>query len=123
MWMSRQEIKDGLLVFVGSTTPRFWSWGGLPYDWMVIAQLFGSRNDLSAVSSIAAARGLLLVEDCAQCYDGTARRLGTADVEMYSFGTIKTATCLGGGVLLVRDPALRVRIRMRQDRYPIQPTA
>ena len=41
VWMSRQEIKDGLLVFVGSTTPRFWSWGGLPYDWMVIAQLFG----------------------------------------------------------------------------------
>ena len=41
---------------------------------------------------------------------------------MYSFGTIKTATCLGGGVLLVRDPVLRARIRMRQDRYPIQPT-
>jgi len=41
VWMSRQEIKDGLLAFVGDTTPRFWSWGGLPYDWMDIAQLFG----------------------------------------------------------------------------------
>ena len=89
---------------------------------VVIAQLFGSRNDLSAVSSIAAARGLLLVEDCAQCYDGTARRLGTADVEMYSFGTIKTATCLGGAVLLVRDPGLRAAIRNRQDDLPIQST-
>ncbi len=41
VWMSRREIKDRLLAFVGDTTPRFWSWGGLPYDWMVIAQLFG----------------------------------------------------------------------------------
>ena len=45
-----------------------------------------------------------------------------ADVAMYSFGTIKTATCLGGAVLLIRDPTLRARIRIRQDRYPIQPT-
>ena len=36
---------------------------------------------------------------------------------------LAAGTCLGGGVLLVRDPALRARIRMRQDRYPIQPTA
>ena len=41
VWMSRREIKDGLLAFVGYAPPRFWSWGGLPYDWMVIAQLFG----------------------------------------------------------------------------------
>lgn len=40
-WMSRQQIKSELLAFVGDAVPRFWSWGGLPYDWMVIAQLFG----------------------------------------------------------------------------------
>jgi dTDP-4-amino-4,6-dideoxygalactose transaminase len=89
---------------------------------VVIAQLFGTRSDLTAVASLATARGLLLIEDCAQSYDGTHRQLGVADLEMYSFGTIKTATCLGGGVLLVRDAALRARIRMKQYRYPIQPT-
>ena len=63
---------------------------------VVIAQLFGARSDLTAVASFAAARGLLLIEDCAQCYDGADRRFGVADVAMYSFGTIKTATCLAG---------------------------
>ena len=40
VWMSRDQIKDALVAFVGDTVPRFWSWGGTPYDWMVIAQLF-----------------------------------------------------------------------------------
>lgn len=40
VWMSRQAIKRGLLDLVGDETPRFWSWGGAPYDWMVMAQLF-----------------------------------------------------------------------------------
>jgi perosamine synthetase len=90
---------------------------------VVIAQLFGARADLTALASLAAARGLLLVEDCAQCYDGADRRLGPVDIAMYSFGTIKTATCLGGAVLLVRDPVLARMIRTRQDSYPTQPTS
>ena len=89
---------------------------------VVIAQLFGARADLTALASLAAARGLLLVEDCAQCYDGADRRLGPVDIAMYSFGTIKTATCLGGAVLLVRDPVLLKTMRTRQDSYPAQPT-
>ena len=40
---------------------------------------------------------------------------------MYSFGTIKTATCLGGAVLLVADPAVRAAMVDRQRRYPVQP--
>ncbi|HEY9290183.1 MAG TPA: 3'-5' exoribonuclease [Microlunatus sp.] len=39
-WMSRAAIRQGLLDFIGDAAPRFWSWGGLPYDWLVIAQLF-----------------------------------------------------------------------------------
>jgi perosamine synthetase len=88
---------------------------------VVIAQLFGARANLTALASIAKIRGLLLVEDCAQCYDGADRRLGPVDIAMYSFGTIKTATCLGGAVLLVRDPMLQKRIRTRHDSYPTQP--
>jgi 3' exoribonuclease, RNase T-like len=40
VWMSREKIRYALLDFVGETVPRFWTWGGAPYDWMVIAQLF-----------------------------------------------------------------------------------
>ena len=62
-----------------------------------------------------------MIEDCAQCYDGVGGDLRSADVAMYSFGTIKTATCLGGAVLLVADPAVRGAMVDRQRRYPVQP--
>ena len=39
-WMSRVEMKDRLVQFVGSDEPRFWSYAAAPWDWMAIAQLF-----------------------------------------------------------------------------------
>jgi len=39
---------------------------------------------------------------------------------MFSFGPIKTATALGGGIICVRDSELRERMRMRQAAWPIQ---
>lgn len=39
-WMSRSAIRSRLIDFIGDVTPRFWAWGGLPYDWLVVAQLF-----------------------------------------------------------------------------------
>lgn len=88
---------------------------------LVYAHLLGARADLTGLAGVAAARELLLVEDRAQSYDGTDRRLGPhADVAMYSFGTIKTASCFGGGVLLVRDPRLRDRMRAGQQAWPRQ---
>lgn len=44
VWRSRCRMKDDLLAFVGAETPRFWSWGGTPYDWLVMAQLFPLRE-------------------------------------------------------------------------------
>ena len=88
---------------------------------LVYAHLLGARADLTGLAEVGAARGLLLVEDRAQSYDGIDRQLGPhADVAMYSFGTIKTASCFGGGVLLVRDPRLRDRMRTRQQAWPRQ---
>ena len=88
---------------------------------LLYAHLLGARSDVAALAEVTASSGLLLVDDRAQAYDGTDRRLGPhADVAMYSFGTIKTASCLGGGVLLVRDPRLRARLRARQHDWPRQ---
>ena len=39
---------------------------------------------------------------------------------MFSFGTIKTATALGGGLLCVRDADVLRRMRELQAGYPIQ---
>ena len=39
---------------------------------------------------------------------------------MYSFGTLKTSTALGGAVLRVRDPGALRSMREIQSGYPIQ---
>jgi hypothetical protein len=71
---------------------------------VLVAHLFGGRMDLGGIAKFARDRGLLLVEDCAQAFQGP-KRMGdpAADVSMYSFGTLKTSTALGGSVLRVGD--------------------
>ncbi|GAA1434883.1 hypothetical protein GCM10009616_30470 [Microlunatus lacustris] len=87
------------------------------------AQLLGASDDVGELAALARRHGLLLVEDRAEAYDGRDRALGPhADVVLHSFGTIKTLTCFGGGVVLVRDPALRARMRRAQRAWPTQST-
>lgn len=91
----------------------------------VIAQLFGARVDLRPYRALCDARGLLLVDDDAQGFTGMERlRAGTAGhASLHSFGSIKTATALGGGLLRVRDAALRDRVREVTRAWPEQSTA
>jgi len=86
---------------------------------VLVAHLFGGRMDLDGVAKFARERGLLLVEDCAQAFQGP-ERMGdpAADVSMYSFGTLKTSTALGGAVLRVRDREVLGRMRGIQASYP-----
>ena len=88
---------------------------------VLVAHLFGGRMDLPPVARFARERGLLLVEDCAQAFQGPDTMGGsTADVSMYSFGTLKTSTALGGAVLSVRDREVLGRMRDIQASYPVQ---
>ncbi|CAA9433960.1 hypothetical protein AVDCRST_MAG82-2324 [uncultured Rubrobacteraceae bacterium] len=88
---------------------------------VLVAHLFGGRMDLGPVVRFAKERGLLLVEDCAQAFQGPEAVGDTAaDVAMYSFGTLKTATALGGAVLRVRDRGVLRRMRESQDVSPVQ---
>ena len=88
---------------------------------ILIAHLFGGRIDLDPLVELAREHGLLLLEDCAQAYCGPGfRGHPQADVSMFSFGPIKTATALGGAVLRVRDADLRRAMQMRQAAYPVQ---
>lgn len=91
---------------------------------IVVTHLYGGRMDLDPIVDLARDGGLLLIEDCAQAYagrgyDGHPR----SDVTMFSFGPIKTATALGGGLLRVRDESLRNRMRALQGDYPVQSRA
>jgi perosamine synthetase len=88
---------------------------------VLVAHLFGGRIDLDAFIDSAKTRGLTVVEDCAQAYVGPEfRGHPRADLSLFSFGTIKTATALGGGLAVVRDPALLERMRSRQAGYDVQ---
>jgi len=44
-WMSRQQIVEAILQFVGPEPPEFWGYFA-DYDWVVFCQLFGTMADL-----------------------------------------------------------------------------
>jgi perosamine synthetase len=88
---------------------------------VVVAHLFGGRVDLRPIAALLQGRNALLVEDCAQSLG--PRGLvpdPVADVSMFSFGTIKTSTALGGAVLSVADAGLAARMEERQRSWPRQ---
>lgn len=88
---------------------------------ILVAHLFGTRQPLAPVLEIARQHGLLVAEDCAQAFAGRHfTGHAEADISMFSFGSIKTATALGGAVLRVRDGKTLNRMRQLQERYPVQ---
>jgi dTDP-4-amino-4,6-dideoxygalactose transaminase len=88
---------------------------------IVIAHLFGGRISMDPIVELAKEHGLLVIEDCAQAFDGgTYRGHPDGDVSMFSFGPIKSSSALGGAILRVRDAELRRRMRDRQAGYPGQ---
>jgi dTDP-4-amino-4,6-dideoxygalactose transaminase len=78
---------------------------------VLVAHLFGTRIDLSAVAEVARRHNVWLVEDCAQAYAGpTWTGSSAADVSLFSFGPIKTQTALGGALVALRDAAVREKM-------------
>jgi dTDP-4-amino-4,6-dideoxygalactose transaminase len=89
---------------------------------LVVAHLFGTRVDLAPLAEATRRHGLLLVEDCAQSFRGPGDDGDPlADVSLFSFGAIKTASALAGAILRVRDAELAARMRALQTRRPPQP--
>jgi len=87
----------------------------------VVAHLFGARVDLRPSYEFSQKHNILLIEDCAQAYDGSINRGSEfADIAMFSFGPIKTKTCLGGAVLSIKDVTLRERMREILATYNVQ---
>jgi perosamine synthetase len=88
---------------------------------LLVAHLFGSLVDTEPLVAFARARGLELWEDGAQAFAGDAwRGHPESALVLWSFGTIKTATALGGGVALVRDAGTRARMSELAAAWPVQ---
>lgn len=88
---------------------------------ILAAHLFGSRMPMSPILEIARRHKLLVIEDCAQAFAADGYR-GDAesDVSLFSFGPIKTATALGGGILRFRDHELGRRVREHTRQWRAQ---
>ncbi|MCR9201648.1 MAG: aminotransferase class V-fold PLP-dependent enzyme [Planctomycetaceae bacterium] len=88
---------------------------------ILVAHLLGVVADVTPICDFARRHSLMVIEDCAQAYAGTAYRgHEQADVSMFSFGPIKTATALGGALLRVRSNSVRNQMRQLQGTYPVQ---
>jgi perosamine synthetase len=88
---------------------------------VVPTHLYGLPCDMDAVLGIAARHNLRVIEDCAHAlgatYDG--RPVGTlGDAGFFSFQTLKPLNLYGGGLALIRDPAVAARVRRLADAEP-----
>jgi perosamine synthetase len=101
---------------------------------VVVAHLWGRRVNMNATIAFARVHGVDVIEDCAEAFSGTPRChhhrhvasgmpwIGhpSSDLVLFSFGTIKHATALGGGIALVRDATVRSTMQQLQSHYPVQ---
>ena len=76
---------------------------------IVLIHMSGAPGNVEAVEKIARARGLFLLEDCAQCLGGSigGRKVGTwGDIAIFSFQMNKNMTAGEGGGLVTSDELL-----------------
>jgi dTDP-4-amino-4,6-dideoxygalactose transaminase len=90
---------------------------------VVPTHLYGLPCDMDAILAIAARHGLAVIEDCAHALGArqNGRAAGTfGDAAIFSFQTLKPLNTYGGGAAIVRDPALRARVRAlaEAERWP-----
>lgn len=82
---------------------------------IVVVHLYGQTADLDALAALAARRGLILIEDCAQAHGAThrGRLAGTVgDIACFSFYPTKNLGAAGdGGLVASTRPALIERVR------------
>lgn len=91
---------------------------------LVLAHLLGGRFDPAPLIAWARGHDIRVVEDCAQGFlSPTERGAPDADVTMYSFGTIKTMTAVGGALVRISDSQLLARMRALEAAWPVQSTA
>jgi perosamine synthetase len=88
---------------------------------ILIAHLFGGITELNKIAEIAKEKQLILIEDCAQAFQGKGYQgHPDSDVLMFSFGMIKTNTAITGAVLQLNDPELYAKVTALNERLPKQ---
>ena len=87
---------------------------------IVVAHLFGSRMEMGPVYEALDKRSdVMIIEDCAQAYDGINgyTKQSKTDISMFSFGSIKSITALGGAIGFTMDKQLKKEIIKKLSKY------
>ncbi|MGM9478538.1 aminotransferase class V-fold PLP-dependent enzyme [Pedobacter sp. GSP4] len=90
---------------------------------LLITHLFGATMDTEPLLNIAKLHNLIVIEDCAQAYNGVYAGNPKSDVVLFSFGLIKTNTALSGAVLLIKNEQLLAAVSRLNNKLPVQRTA
>ena len=88
---------------------------------IVAAHLFGARMDMEPVfKAVKKRHDIRVAEDCAQAFRGIDQYTGDprSDISLFSFGSIKTASALGGAMVRVPDSKTREALKQHLDAYP-----
>jgi decaprenylphospho-beta-D-ribofuranose 2-oxidase len=111
--LNLETLAPEISAFESAITPRTRA--------LVIAHLFGTRVPMEPFIAMAKRYGIFVFEDCAQAFTGpnyTGHE--QTDAAMFSFGSIKTATALGGALLRLKDTQVLQKIQAIQQGYPEQ---
>lgn len=87
---------------------------------ILVTHLFGSILELEEISIWAKNNNLIVLEDCAQAYDGTYTGHPSSDVVMFSFGLIKSNTSLTGAMLRFKNQQLYQQVLTLNNQLPQQ---
>ena len=91
---------------------------------IIVVNIFGVKHDINRIKEIIGERKIIIIEDCAQLFTQTKEeRPKLSDISMYSFGTIKSATAFGGGILNFKDIELCKKLKEEHSKYPVQETS
>lgn len=94
---------------------------------VLAVHLAGNACDLDRLGALCGARGIDLVEDCAQAFGCTykGRPIGTVGkIGCFSLNEFKHISCGDGGIVITDDAALAVRLRLATDKaYDRRPEA
>ncbi|MFM7059013.1 MAG: DegT/DnrJ/EryC1/StrS family aminotransferase [Planctomycetota bacterium] len=93
---------------------------------IIVSHLHGLSGGVEVILSVAADRGIPVIEDACQAIGGVygGRRAGSiGDVSIFSFGGSKLMTAGRGGALLTSSAAIAQRVQLWQQRgndaYPL----
>ncbi len=85
---------------------------------VIAVHLLGGPCDMDPIMETARKRGVMVLEDCAQCVGGSHRGKklgGIGDVGIYSFQVNKIITSGEGGAVVTSDPAIYERAARFHD--------